>query len=142
MIEDVQRQMSGLSFQDGKSSASYSFPSAGPPHQTQRSNSQQQDPAHPPASTYQPSTPVYSQTPPYGSQQQPPPPYNTPVSSSYQPPQNQQAPASNEYGQPAYPGWRGPYYNAPPQQPGSMPRPPYTITPPYPPSNQSGYYRQ
>ncbi|XP_057810716.1 vacuolar-sorting protein BRO1 [Salvia miltiorrhiza] len=153
MIEDVQRQMSGLSFQEGKNTASYSFPSAGQPHQTQRINSQQQqDPgnmpnsSHPPTSTYQPpqqpTTPVYSQTPPYGSQQQATPPYHAPVSSSYQPPQHQQPQASHEYGQPAYPGWRGPYYNAPPQQPGSMPRPPYTITPPYPPSNQSGYYRQ
>ncbi|XP_047958678.1 vacuolar-sorting protein BRO1-like isoform X1 [Salvia hispanica] len=153
MLEDVQKQMSGLSFQDGKNTASYSFPSAGQPHQTQRINSQQQqDPGYvpnssqPSVSTYQPpqqpTMPIYSQTPPYRSQQQPTPPYHAPVSSSYQPPQQQQPPASHEYGQPAYPGWRGQYYNAPPQQAGSMPRPPYTITPPYPPSNQSGYYRQ
>ncbi|KAK6122381.1 hypothetical protein DH2020_043891 [Rehmannia glutinosa] len=153
MIEDVQRQISGLSFQDGKSSASYSFPSTGQPHQTQRANSlQQQDPGNMPNTSHinppyqppqQPTMPTYAQTPPYGSQQQPPPSYHAPVSSPYPPPQHQQPAVSHEYGQPAYPGWRGPYYNAPPQQPGSMPRPPYTVPSPYPPPpHQSGYYRQ
>ncbi|KAK6122322.1 hypothetical protein DH2020_043942 [Rehmannia glutinosa] len=153
MIEDVQRQISGLSFQEGKSSASYSFPSTGQPHQTQRANSlQQQDPGNMPNTSHinptyqppqQPTMPTYAQTPPYGSQQQPPPSYHAPVSSPYPPPQHQQPAVSHEYGQPAYPGWRGPYYNAPPQQPGSMPRPPYTVPSPYPPPpHQSGYYRQ
>ncbi|XP_051145350.1 vacuolar-sorting protein BRO1 [Andrographis paniculata] len=153
MIDDVQRQLSGLSFQDGKTTASsYSFSSTGPPHPPQRSNSQQLDQAsippnsHHPTPTYQPPQqppmPAYSQPPPYSNQQQPPPPYHTPVSAAYPPPQHQQPPVSHEYGQPAYPGWRGPYYNAPPQQPGQMPRPPYTAQPPYLPPNQSGYYRQ
>ncbi|PIN07491.1 putative signal transduction protein [Handroanthus impetiginosus] len=153
MIDDVQRQISGLSFQDGKSSAGYSFPSAGQPHQAQRSNSQQQlDPGNMPNSSHpqtrpyqppqQPTMPAYAQTPPYASQQQVPPPYQVPVSSPYPPAQQQQPAVSHEYGQPAYPGWRGPYYSAPPQQPGSMPRPPYTVPSPYPPSHQSGYYRQ
>lgn len=153
MIDDVQRQISGLSFQDNKSSGSYSFPSTPQPHQTQRANSQQQqdpgnmpNPSHTQTPTYQllqqQPQPAYAQTPPYVSQQQVPPPYHAPASSPYPPSQHQQPPASHEYGQPAYPGWQGPYYNAPPQQPGSMPRPPYTVQPPYPPSHQSGYYRQ
>ncbi|XLS80289.1 hypothetical protein HN51_046120 [Arachis hypogaea] len=74
---------------------------------------------------------------------QPPPPYHIPPTSAapYQPHQvHQQAPA--EYGQPAYPRWRGPYYNAPAQQPGSVPRPPYTVPSPYPPPHQGRYYKQ
>ncbi|KAL0326939.1 UNVERIFIED_CONTAM: Vacuolar-sorting protein BRO1 [Sesamum angustifolium] len=153
MIDDVQRQISGLSFQDGKSSTvGHSFPSAGPPYHPQRSNSQQQldvgnmpNSSHPQPPAYQPpQQPIasgYAQTP-YGSQQQPPPPYHAPVSGPYPSPQHQPPAVSHEYGQPAYPGWRGPYYNAPPQQPGSMPRPPYTVPSPYPPHHQSGYYRQ
>ncbi|KAK4423504.1 Vacuolar-sorting protein BRO1 [Sesamum alatum] len=153
MIDDVQRQISGLSFQDGKSTTgSHSFPSAGPPYHSQRSNSQQQldsgnipNSSHPQPPAYQPpQQPIasgYGQTPPYG-QQQPPPPYHAPVSGPYPSPQHQPPAVSHEYGQPAYPGWRGPYYNAPPQQPGAMPRPPYTAPSPYPPPHQSGYYRQ
>ncbi|KAL6566360.1 bck1-like resistance to osmotic shock [Orobanche gracilis] len=149
MIEDVQRQISGLSFQDSKS---YSFSSASQPHQAQRPNSRQEllnmpDPSHL-TSTYQshqqPTMPTYTQTPPYVSQQQvPAPPYHAPVSNPYTPSQHIQPAVSHEYGQPAYPGWRGPYHNAPPQQPGSMPLPPYTLPSPYPPPpHQSGYYRQ
>ncbi|KAL3830833.1 hypothetical protein ACJIZ3_019635 [Penstemon smallii] len=156
MIDDVQRQISGLSFQDGKSSSSYSYPSV-----TQRTNSQQQpdsnnmsNSSHFQTPTYQPpqqpTMPTYTQTPPpYGAPQgpqqpqQPQPPYHVPVSNyPYPPPQQQQPAPSHEYGQPAYPGWRGPYYNAPPQQQGSGPRPPYTAQSPYPPPHQSGYYRQ
>ncbi|KAG8382830.1 hypothetical protein BUALT_Bualt05G0119200 [Buddleja alternifolia] len=147
MIDDVQRQISGLSFQDGKTTGGYSY------GQPQRSNSQQQvDPGNAPnmshsqTPTYQPpqhpTMPAYAQTPPYGAPQQQPP-YHVPVSNPpYLPPQHQQPGVNHEYGQPAYPGWRGPYYNAPPQQPGSVPRPPYTAQPPYPPPHQSGYYRQ
>ncbi|GLT34356.1 hypothetical protein SLA2020_088760 [Shorea laevis] len=81
--------------------------------------------------------------PPYGAPQQPPPYHVLPApSASYAPPPvQQQPPASHEYGQPAYPGWHGPYYNAPGQQPGSFPRLPYRISSPYPP-DQSGYYKQ
>ncbi|KAL2558907.1 Endosomal targeting BRO1-like domain-containing protein [Forsythia ovata] len=161
MMDDVQRQISGLSFQDGKSSGGYTYPSVGQPHQVQRSNSQQTtepgnvpNSSHPQTPNYhppqQPTMPAYSHAPPpYGSQQPPPmpqqsaPSYHMPASGHpYPPPQHQQAAVSHEYGQPAYPGWRGPYYNAPPQQPGSMPRPPYTVPSPYPPPHQSGYYRQ
>lgn len=156
MIEDVQRQISGLSFQDNKNTGGYNYPAVGQSHQTSRSNSQQHtepvhtsNPSHPPTPPYQPQQqpimPGYSQTPsPYVSPpQQVPPPYQLPASGPpYPPPQHQQQPpVTHEYGQPAYPGWRGSYYNAPPQ-PGSMPRPPYTVQPPYPPPNQSGYYRQ
>lgn len=135
MIEDVQRQMAGLSFQDNKNSGSYNYPSV-----TQRSTSQNQS---------DPSPYGYAHPPPYGSppQQQPlPPPYHhqqPPMGGGAPyPPQNQQQPppVSHEYGQPAYPGWRGPYYNS--HATGSMPRPPYTVQPPYPPHHQSGYYKQ
>ncbi|XP_062109971.1 vacuolar-sorting protein BRO1 [Humulus lupulus] len=153
MIEDVQRQMAGLSFQDSKPTGPYnnSYPSVS--HQTQRSNSQQIDP-RPQAPPYyqppeQPAMTGYGHpNPPYSSPQQPPPPYHVPPPSGapYPPPQaQQQPPASHEYGQPAYPGWRGPYYNAHthPQQSGSMPRPPYSVQAPYhpPPPHQGGYYK-
>ncbi|KAL6193319.1 PREDICTED: ALG-2 interacting protein X [Fragaria vesca subsp. vesca] len=155
MIEDVHKQMAGLNFQDSKNSAAYNYPSAG--SQSQRSGPQQQTDPRPQTSYYRPpEQPGYSQPPPYSTQQMPPPyhappqagspypphqagsPYPPPQAGSPYPPPQQQPPASHEYGQPAYPGWRGPYYNA--QQSGSHPRPPYTIPPQYPP-NQSGYYK-
>ncbi|KAK4373333.1 hypothetical protein RND71_008717 [Anisodus tanguticus] len=166
MIDEVQRQISGLSFQDNKNSSGYTYPSVGQAHQAPRTNPQQptdtgnipnstpphQTPTyHPPQ---QPTMSGYSQTPPpYSSPQPPAPPYHFPGQSQpfqhLQPQphpqhQQQQPPPSHNYGQPAYPGWRGPYYNAPPQQPGAMPRPPYTAPSPYPhpPPHQSGYYRQ
>jgi programmed cell death 6-interacting protein len=153
MMEDVQRQMAGLNFQEGKNTGAYNsnYPPVG--HQSQRSNpqQQQQQQADPRLQTpyYQPreqsSMAGYGhQPPPYNSPQPPPSPYHVPATSAapYPPPHaQQQSPASHEYGQPAYPGWRGPYYNAHAQQPGSLPRPPYTIPGPYPP-HQSGYYKQ
>ncbi|KAJ8548242.1 hypothetical protein K7X08_030711 [Anisodus acutangulus] len=163
MMDEVQRQISGLSFQENKGSNGYNHPSAVQSHQVPRSNPQPPaDPANipnavrPPIPTYQPpqqpAMPGYTQNPPpYGAPQQPTPPYNLQASGPpYPPPQHQQQPPpSHEYGQPAYPGWRGPYYNAPPQQPaplqqpGSMPRPPYTVPSPYHhPPHQGGYYRQ
>uniref|UniRef100_A0A5B7AL84 Putative ALG-2 interacting protein X-like n=1 Tax=Davidia involucrata TaxID=16924 RepID=A0A5B7AL84_DAVIN len=157
MIESVQRQVAGLSFQENKNTSAYNYPTVGKPHQTQRSNSQQQtDPGntmpHPPRpqTPYyqppeQPTMPGYAHpSPPYGSSQQPPP-YHVSAAGSppYPPPPNHQQPAvSHEYGQPAYPGGRGPYYNAHTQQPGFLPRPPYTVPSPYPPPHQSGYYKQ
>ncbi|XP_059655432.1 vacuolar-sorting protein BRO1 [Cornus florida] len=157
MIEDVQRQIAGLSFQDGKNTGAYNYPTAGQPYQNQRSSSQQQTdtgnmppplPQAPPPyyqPTEQPTMPGYAHPPPtYGSSQPPPPPYHVPATGPlYAPPQHQQQPAvGHEYGQPAYPGWRGPYYNTQPQQPGSFPRPPYNVPSPYPPPHQSGYYKQ
>ncbi|XP_076947296.1 vacuolar-sorting protein BRO1-like [Bidens hawaiensis] len=164
MIEDVQRQMSGLGFQD-KNSNTYNYPSTGPP---QRPPSQPEPPTTQPrpqppyyhrqppppayAQQHQPPPPpaatsAYSQHPSY-SHPQPPPPYHNGSPSPYPPQQGQQPPppaGGYEYGQPAYPGWQGSYYNAPGQgqgqQPGSFPRPPYTVSSPYPP-NQSGYYNK
>ncbi|GMH15190.1 hypothetical protein Nepgr_017031 [Nepenthes gracilis] len=155
MIEDVQRQISGLSFQD-RNTGNRSYPPVGQSPQIPRTTLQQPidhgnpgQPTHPQTPYYppsqQPSMPAYS--PPYGTSQQLPSPYHTPATAAaapppYQPPpqQPQQPPQSQEYGQPAYPGWRGPYYNS--QQPGSFPRPPYTVPAPYhPPPHQSGYYK-
>ncbi|THF99147.1 hypothetical protein TEA_007215 [Camellia sinensis var. sinensis] len=159
MIEDVQRQMAGFSFQDKNAGSAYNYPAVGQPHQTQRSSSQQQqtDPANiphqprPHSSYYQhpeqPPMPGYGHPPPpYGMPQQPPPPYHVPAAGGppYPPQQPQQQPAvGHEYGQPAYPGWRGPYYNAPAQQQGNLPRPPYTLPSPYPPPHHQGggYYK-
>ncbi|XP_050374142.1 vacuolar-sorting protein BRO1 [Argentina anserina] len=141
MIEDVHKHMAGLSFQDSKSSSTYN-PSAG--SQSQRAASQQQTDPRPQAPYYRPPEQSgYAQPAPYSTQQMPPP-YHVPppqAGSPYPPPQSQQQPpATHEYGQPAYPGWRGPYYNA--QQSGSHPRPPYTIPPQYPPHQSGGYYKQ
>ncbi|KAA3482859.1 ALG-2 interacting protein X [Gossypium australe] len=151
MMEDVQRQMAGFNFQDRESTGSY--PSVGQPRQNPRSSTQQltesQSISHP-----SPQTPYYRPPeqpmhgyghppPPYTAPQQPSP-YHVPPSTGapYPPPHAQQhAPVGHEYGQPAYPGWRGPYYNAPAEQSGSHPRPPYTIPNPYHP-HQSGYYKQ
>jgi len=162
MIDDVQRQMAVFGFQDKNSAGSFNYPLVGQPHQIPRSSSQQQvnpanmpQPPRPQTSYYnqhpeQPTMPGgYSHHPnPYVSTPQPqPPPYHAaapgggpPYAAPPQP--QQQPPVSHEYGQPAYPGWRGPYYNAPAQQPGTLPRPPYTIPSPYPPPHQSGYYKQ
>ncbi|KAK9105811.1 hypothetical protein Scep_022655 [Stephania cephalantha] len=160
MIEDVQRKVAGLNFQDHKSggggSYSSSYSSVGQQtHPNQRTttppppepqNLPHPSHSHPPY--YQPAQPpmasgyAHSRSP-YVMPQQPVPPYQAPHSNNpYPPPQpQQQPPASHEYGQPAYPGWRGPYYNAHSQQPGSHPPPPYGFPGPYPPP-QSGYYKQ
>ncbi|KAK1412046.1 hypothetical protein QVD17_33000 [Tagetes erecta] len=174
MIDEVQRKMSGLSFQDNKSSNTYNYPSTGPPQRTSSPPEpptnqprpqapyyhHQQQPPPPPAYAQQPPPPAvygqqhppppaapsgYSQHPPY-SYPRPPAPYNGGSPSPYPPQQGQPPPpaGSYEYGQPAYPGWQGSYYNAQQvqgQQPGSFPRPPYTVPSPYPP-NQSGYYNK
>ncbi|CAH9136609.1 unnamed protein product [Cuscuta epithymum] len=165
MVDDVQRQMSGLSFKDDKNPpGGYNYPSGGQ-HNPQRSTSHQTDPANVSnavrfqSPAYQPPqqpslhVPGHAHNPSsaYGAPLQPPPPHY-PLQASgppYPPPPQQHQPQpSHDYGQPAYPGWNHyPYYNAPPlQQPGSMPPPPYTIhsqhPPPNQPPNQSGYYRQ
>ncbi|CAL0300324.1 unnamed protein product [Lupinus luteus] len=150
MIDDVQRQVAGLSFQDNKNTGAFNsnYPSVG--NQNQRSNAQPTE-SRPQTPYYQsaeqPQVPAFPHPPPpYGHPHQPPPPYHLPSTSSapYPPSQVHQQPLANhDYGQPAYPGWRGPYYNnAQAQQPGSAPRPPYTVSSPYPPPHQSGYYRQ
>lgn len=156
MIEEVQRQISGLSFQD-RTPSNQSYPSVGQthqpprtmsPHQNDTSNVPQASQPQPPPYYQQPqhpSMPGYGHPPPYGSSQQPHmAPYHALSSAGppYPPQQpGQQTPVSHEYGQPAYPGWRGPYYNAHSQQPAPYPRPPYTVSPSYPP-HQGGYYKQ
>ncbi|KAF9594051.1 hypothetical protein IFM89_027025 [Coptis chinensis] len=160
MIEDVQRKMAGLNFQDGKSGGGYggSYPSVGQSHPSQRNVSQQQPDAQNPPYPFHSQRPYYPPAehqvaagysqprPPYVAPPQPLPPYQVPSSStypgsSYPPHAQQQQNLNHEYGQPAYPGWRGPYY-AHGQQPGSHPPPPYTVPDPYPPPHQnSGYYK-
>ncbi|MCL7029573.1 hypothetical protein MKW94_005427 [Papaver nudicaule] len=151
MMEEVQRQVAGLSFQDGKN---HTYPPVGnqqqqPPRTSSMPPGPQIPPnSHPQAPYYQsmeqPGAPGYGRPPPsYGNPQQPPPPYHLQSTGGPYPPpsQPQQQP---EYGQPAYPGWRGPYYNAHTQQPASHPPPPYSVPGPYPPHQQgpSGYYKQ
>ncbi|CAJ1977444.1 unnamed protein product [Sphenostylis stenocarpa] len=151
MIEEVQRQVAGLSFQDNRNTGAFNsnYPSVGSQNQraSTQTDSRPQTPYYQPVE--QPPVAPYGHHPSsqYGgpAHHQPPPPYHIPPSSTapYPPPQgHQQPPANHEYGQPAYPGWRGPYYNTQAQQPGSVPRPPYTIPSPYPPPHQSGYYKQ
>lgn len=143
MIDDVQRQIAGLSFQDGNKSNGYSYPPVG---HTPSSNPQQRvDPGnHPQTPVYQPpphpTMPHPIQTTPYGT----PPQYHAPLPGHpYPPPQNQQPAVSHDHGQPVYGGWQGSYcsYGAPLQQNGSMPRPTYSVQSPCTPP-QGGYYRQ
>ncbi|XP_047330038.1 vacuolar-sorting protein BRO1-like [Impatiens glandulifera] len=143
MIDEVQRQIGGFSFQDkNNSSNNYNYTPVGQsPHQTARPSSyyqqhpEQQQPPQP-SSGY-----GHHHPPTYGGPPQPQPPYQYPPAGGHPYTQQQQPAASHEYGQPAYPGWRGNYYNAPTpppaaQQPGSLPSP-Y----PTPPPHQGGYYR-
>ncbi|XP_010918463.1 vacuolar-sorting protein BRO1 [Elaeis guineensis] len=143
MIEDVQRQIAGLNFTaDGKTGYNYPMPGQS---NSQRNAPQQPEaqsappPSHPQPPYHRPSgeqpRPAYSQPYPAYATPQPPPYYAS--GSHYQRPQQ---PPNHEYGQPAYPGWRGPYYNTHQQQPGSHPPPPYTVPAPYPPQ-QGSYYR-
>ncbi|MFS7901121.1 hypothetical protein Hanom_Chr02g00121841 [Helianthus anomalus] len=55
MIEDVQKQMSGLSIQDGKNSSAYNYSSTRPPQQP---SSQSEPPTNQP----RPQTPYYHPT--------------------------------------------------------------------------------
>ncbi|KAF3585059.1 hypothetical protein F2Q69_00026766 [Brassica cretica] len=145
MIEDVQRQMSGLSFQDRRNSGPYpsvhqpTATSSPPPQETHNPSH-----PHPQAPYYRPpeqlSRPGYS-IPPYG----PPPPYHTPHGQAPPQPYPPQAPQQQQQQQQPYPSWQqGSYYD--PQ--GQQPRPPYTAPNPYlhppqpqPPHQGSGYYR-
>lgn len=156
MLEDVQRQMAGLSFGSGQSNLSRNTsqlpadpqppprPSSNPPPQYHNPPGEQPRPGftHP--------YPNYSPQ----QQQQQPPSYHA------QGPYQQYAPQrpGHDYGQPAYPGWRGPYYNMQMQQPpsghpqpppsghpqpppsGHPQQPPFNIPPQYYP-HQGGYYR-
>ncbi|KAK8968892.1 hypothetical protein KSP40_PGU020005 [Platanthera guangdongensis] len=137
MIEDVQRQMAGLSFSSGYPNLqrNASQPPADPqppPHAS---------PAPPPYHNPQGEHPGPGFAPPYTNYSQQPPPYHGPAGQYQQYGQPRPGP-SPEYGQPAYPGWRGPYYNM--QMPGSGQPPqqqqPFNGPPQYYP-HQGGYYR-
>ncbi|CAL4942589.1 unnamed protein product [Urochloa decumbens] len=150
MIEDVQRKLAGFNFSSSSHSSMQRNASV-PPDQSSPSPPPHAQPpyAAPPGGDSRPGysqpepRPAYSQPypPSYGAPPQQPP-YGTPHPGQYQQPPHQ-PPLSHDYGQPAYPGWRGPYYNAHqplPQQPGPYPQPPYNAPGGYPP-HQSNYYR-
>jgi programmed cell death 6-interacting protein len=170
MIEDVQRKLAGFNL---SSSSNVTPRTSGPPDQHSPSPPPHAPHAQPPYGALaggdsrpgysQPETrppysqpyPTYSaqlQQPPYGApSQQPPygapsqhPSYGAPAHpGQYQQPPHQ-PPPGHDYGQPAYPGWRGPYYNGQQpqsQQPGPYPQAPYNAPGAYPPHNQSNYYR-
>ncbi|CAJ1977446.1 unnamed protein product [Sphenostylis stenocarpa] len=124
MIEDVQRQVAGLSFQDNRNigAINSNYPSVGSQNQraSTQTDSRPQTPYYQPDE--QPPVAPCSNDPPFEyrgpAHHQPPPPppprYHIPPSSTapYSSRQgHQQPPANHEYAQPAYPGWRGPYYN-------------------------------
>ncbi|CAN6310618.1 unnamed protein product [Urochloa humidicola] len=150
MIEDVQRKLAGFNFSSSSHSSMQRNASV-PPDQSSPSPPPHAQPpyAAPPGGDSRPGysqpepRPAYSQPypPSYGAPPQQPP-YGAPHPGLYQQPPHQ-PPPSHDYGQPAYPGWRGPYYNAhqpQPQQPGPYPQPPYNAPGAYPP-HQSNYYR-
>ncbi|TVU02382.1 hypothetical protein EJB05_52116, partial [Eragrostis curvula] len=149
MIEDVQRKLAGFNF-SSSSQSSLQRNASVPPDQSSPSPPPHVQPPYA-APSGEHSRPGYSQPeprPPY-SQPYPPsygappqqPPYSVPHPGQYQQPPHQ-PPPGHDYGQPAYPGWRGPYYNAhqpQPQQPGPYPQPPYNTQGSYPP-HQNNYY--
>ncbi|PWA35768.1 BRO1 domain, ALIX V-shaped domain protein [Artemisia annua] len=99
MIEDVQRQMSGLGVQDGRNSSSNNYSSQSGPTNT--------------PNTPRPQTPYYHHPPQSGYAQHPqqPPPYHMapPGGPPYPTQQGQQpGPSGPQYGQP---GWQNSYYN-------------------------------
>ncbi|XP_020248980.1 ALG-2 interacting protein X [Asparagus officinalis] len=157
MIEDVQRQMAGLNFSSNVKTG-YNYPVPGQSNQQPRNSSSPQTSSlqnisQPPSQPQPPYShspvdhprPAYSQ-PPYSHSPEHLRPYSpaygqqTPYQAANNPyQQHPQQAHGHEYGQPAYPGWRGPYYNPQQmQQPGSHPPPPYNVPSPYPPQ---GYYR-
>ncbi|GLJ21673.1 hypothetical protein SUGI_0403730 [Cryptomeria japonica] len=157
MMEDLQRQLAGLNFNGSKSS--YNYPSVSSTSQRSAGVSSHPDPqnAHQAGG---PRPPYYrtaeQSVPPYSAPQAPGQPHNVYPG---QPPYYSQAPSPyhsssgtpqpsvpHDYSQPAYPGWRGPYYNAMPgsHPPPAAPQPPYHIPPSseYYPPQQSGYYKR
>ncbi|XP_051188501.1 vacuolar-sorting protein BRO1 [Lolium perenne] len=173
MIEDVQRKLAGfnLSSSSNVSQRNSSVPPdqqspSPPPHAPHAQPGGDSRPGYsqpgtrPPYSqpypTYgaPPQQPQYGappQQPQYGAPPQQPqysappqqPPYGAAHPGQYQQPPHQ-PPPGHDYGQPAYPGWRGPYYNGQQpqsQQPGPYPQAPYNAPGAYPPQHQSNYYR-
>uniref|UniRef100_A0A452YI67 BRO1 domain-containing protein n=2 Tax=Aegilops tauschii subsp. strangulata TaxID=200361 RepID=A0A452YI67_AEGTS len=155
MIEDVQRKLAGFNLSSSSHNTntprSSSVPPdqhspSPPPHAPHAQSSYGAPPGGDPRPVYsQPeSRPPYSQPyPTYGAPPQQPP-YGAAHPGQYQQhPQQHQPPPGHDYGQPAYPGWRGPYYNGQqpqPQQPGPYPQAPYSAPGAYP-HHQSNYYR-
>ncbi|KAG0476298.1 hypothetical protein HPP92_013139 [Vanilla planifolia] len=136
MLEEVQRQVAGLSFSSGQPSLPRSMtqppdaqptirPSHIPPPYQHLPNEQQPRPGF---------NNPYTNFP---QQQQQPPPYRVP-GPQYPPHANQTS--GHDFAQPAYPGWRGPYYNMHPQQTTPGPPSSYSAPPQYHP-HQGGYYR-
>jgi len=166
MMEDLQRQLAGLNFNDKKPGFNYSshgqstqraVPVVSPHPDPQ--NGQQTGGQQPPYyRTSEQSVPPYSTSsaPPhphnvYSGPQNPqqPHPYYAQAPSSYNPSGVPPQPSvAHDYSQPPFPGWRGPYYNAMPGShppPGSShPPPPYHISPSgeYYPPQQGGYYKR
>nr|CAB3499273.1 unnamed protein product [Digitaria exilis] len=151
MIEDVQRKLAGFNFSSSSHSSMQRNASLQPDQSSPSPPPHAQAPyAAPLGGDSRPGysqpelRPSYSQPypPSYGAPAQQPP-YGAPHPSQYQQPPNQ-PPPGHDYGQPAYPGWRGPYYNAQqpqPQQPGPYPQPPYNAPGAYPPHQSNNYYR-
>ncbi|XP_021727113.1 vacuolar-sorting protein BRO1-like [Chenopodium quinoa] len=151
MIEDVQRQISGLSFQD-RNSGNQSYPSVGQAHQPPRTMSPQQTEngnvaprAQPPPSYYHPSP---QQTDAgnvsQASRPQAPPPYYQPPQSSsmpgYAPPYGSSQGPSQQPHPPPYhapPSSGSPY---PPQQPHQQPPTSYEYGQPAYPGWRGPYY--
>eukprot|EP01018_Ginkgo_biloba_P023116 Gb_12639 [translate_table: standard] len=167
MMEDLQRQLAGLNFNDNKTG--YNYPPVGQStqrmapsvsaHSDQHNAQQTGGPRPPYYSTTAQSMPAYSASPaptqPHNVYQagpqnpHPPPPYYAQAPNSYHPSPGMppQPSVSHDYSQPAYPGWRGSYYNAPPgsHPPPSVarPPPPYHMPPPpeYYSQQQHGFYK-
>ncbi|KAM7274420.1 hypothetical protein ACFE04_016286 [Oxalis oulophora] len=99
MVEDLQKQMTGLNFQDRMSSSS----AAQPPYGSHR----QPSPYHVPPTTGSPYPPPHTQQQPPGSHDYVQPPH--PVWRGPQPPYNGQQPPYNGQ-QPPYPPYQGGYY--------------------------------
>lgn len=139
MMDDLQRQIAGLSFtNDNRPSRTYPSVGAGPPAATSQDSSYYNSGSAPSYGAQAPARPPY-----YAGQQQagmPPPPYYA------QPPA--QAPShSQNFSQPPYPGWQGPYYNGPPAPPAApqTPQAPHPGAPPQPPHHGgffSAFYKQ
>ncbi|XBJ08940.1 hypothetical protein VPH35_014117 [Triticum aestivum] len=129
MIEDVQRKLAGFNLSSSSHNTntprSSSVPPdqhspSPPPHDAHAQSSYGAPPGGDPRPVYsQPeSRPPYSQ--PYPNYGGPPqqPPYGAAHPGQYQQhPQQHQPPPGHDYGQPAYPGWRGPYYSGQQPQP-------------------------
>ncbi|KAG2537258.1 hypothetical protein PVAP13_9NG257400 [Panicum virgatum] len=124
MIEDVQRKLAGFNFSSSSHSSMQRNASVPPDQSSPSPPPHAQAPyAAPPGVDSRPGysqpepRPAYSQPypPSYGAPPQQPP-YGAPPPGQYQQPPHQLAPG-HDYSQPAYPGWRGPYYNAHQPQP-------------------------